>query len=207
MLIQIHPDNPQERYIKQVVDILNSGGIAIFPTDTVYAMGCSLSQPKSVDRIARIKGIKVEKANFSILTNDLSHLSEYTKPLNNHLFRLMKKVLPGPYTFILPANNNVPKIFESRKKTIGIRVPDNGVIQAIIAELGCPLVSTSLHSDDDDYLEYVVNAELIYEKYENLVDLVIDGGIGGVEPSTVLDCSGDEIEIIREGKGSLDFLQ
>ncbi len=207
MLIQIHPDNPQERYIRQVVDILKSGGIAIFPTDTVYAMGCSLSQPKSVDRIARIKGIKVEKANFSILTNDLSHLSEYTKPLNNHLFRLMKKVLPGPYTFILPANNNVPKIFESRKKTIGIRVPDNGVIQAIITELGCPLVSTSLHSDDDDYLEYVVNAELIYEKYENLVDLVIDGGIGGVEPSTVLDCSGDEIEIIREGKGSLDFLQ
>lgn len=207
MLIQIHPDNPQERFVKQVAEILKSGGIAIFPTDSVYAMGCSLLQHKAVERIARIKGIKVEKANFSILTNDLSHLSEYTKPLNNHLFRLMKKVLPGPYTFILPANNNVPKIFESRKKNIGIRVPDNSVIQAIISELGCPLVSTSLHSDDDDYLEYVVNAELIYEKYENLVDLVVDGGIGGVEPSTVLDCTGDEIEIVREGKGPIDFLQ
>lgn len=206
MLLYIHPESPQERQIKQAVELIRNGGIGIFPTDTVYAMGCCLYQHKAVERIARIKGIKPEKANFSILTDGLSNLSEYTKPIDNHLFRLMKKVLPGPYTFILPASSKVPGIFESRKKTIGIRVPDNEILRQIIGILGTPLVSTSLHSDDDDYLEYVVNAELIYEKYESVVDFVIDGGPGGIEPSTVLDCTGDEIEIVREGKGPVDVI-
>ncbi len=206
MLLHIHPENPQERLIQQVVDIIRQGGIGVFPTDSVYAMGCSLYHPKAVERIARIKGIKPEKANFSILTDGLSNLSEYTRPIDNHLFRLMKKVLPGPYTFILPASSKVPGIFESRKKTIGIRVPDNIILHQIIAALGTPLVSTSLHSDDDDYLEYVVNAELIYEKYENQIDFVIDGGPGGIEPSTVLDCTSGEIVIVREGKGPIDII-
>jgi len=206
MLLEIHPVNPQEKYINQIVESLNQGGVVVFPTDTVYAIGCSLYQHKAVERIARIKGIKPEKAKFSILTDGLSNLSEFTKPINNHIFRLMKKVLPGPYTFILPASSKVPGIFESKKKTIGFRVPDNLILQMIISKLGHPLVSTSLHSDDDDYLEYVVNAELIYEKYENLVDFVIDGGPGGIEPSTVLDCTSDDVEIIREGKGPVDML-
>ncbi|KAF5037320.1 putative protein YciO [anaerobic digester metagenome] len=206
MLLEIHPVNPQEKYINQIVESLNQGGVVIFPTDTVYAIGCSLYQHKAVERIARIKGIKPEKAKFSILTDGLSNLSEFTRPINNHIFRLMKKVLPGPYTFILPASSKVPGIFESKKKTIGFRVPDNLILQTIISKLGHPLVSTSLHSDDDDYLEYVVNAELIYEKYENLVDYVIDGGPGGIEPSTVLDCTSDDVEIIREGKGPVDVL-
>lgn len=206
MLLEIHPVNPQEKYIIQVVESLKQGGIVIFPTDTVYALGCSLYQPKAVERIARIKGIKTDKAKFSILTDGMSNLSEFTKPIANNVFRLMKKVLPGPYTFILPASTKVPGMFESKKKTIGFRVPDNTILQMIIARLGHPLVSTSLHSDDDDYLEYVVNAELIYEKYENLVDFVIDGGPGGIEPSTILDCTGDDIEIIREGKGPVDIL-
>ena len=206
MLLEIHPVNPQEKYINQIVESLNQGGVVIFPTDTVYAIGCSLYQHKAVERIARIKGIRTDKAKFSILTDGMSNLSEFTKPINNHIFRLMKKVLPGPYTFILPASSKVPGIFESKKKTIGFRVPDNLILQMIISKLGHPLVSTSLHSDDDDYLEYVVNAELIYEKYENLVDFVIDGGPGGIEPSTVLDCTSDDVEIIREGKGPVDVL-
>ena len=206
MLLEIHPVNPQEKYINQIVESLNQGGVVVFPTDTVYAIGCSLYQHKAVERIARIKGIKPEKAKFSILTDGLSNLSEFTRPINNHIFRLMKKVLPGPYTFILPASSKVPGIFESKKKTIGFRVPDNLILQMIISKLGHPLVSTSLHSDDDDYLEYVVNAELIYEKYENLVDFVIDGGPGTIEPSTVLDCTSDDVEIIREGKGPVDML-
>lgn len=206
MLLEIHPVNPQEKYINQIVDSLRQGGIVIFPTDTVYAMGCSLYQHKAVERIARIKGIKPDKAKFSILTDGLSNLSEFTKPIGNNVFRLMKKVLPGPYTFILPASNKVPGIFETKKKTIGFRVPDNKILQTIISTLGHPLVSTSLHSEDDDYLEYVVNAGLIYDKYENLVDFVIDGGNGGIEPSTVLDCTGEDIEIIREGKGPVDVL-
>ncbi|HPS83608.1 MAG TPA: L-threonylcarbamoyladenylate synthase [Bacteroidales bacterium] len=206
MLLEIHPVNPQEKYISQIVESLNQGGVVIFPTDTVYAIGCSLYQHKAVERIARIKGIRTDKAKFSILTDGMSNLSEFTKPINNRIFRLMKKVLPGPYTFILPASSKVPGIFESKKKTIGFRVPDNLILQMIISKLGHPLVSTSLHSDDDNYLEYVVNAELIYEKYENLVDFVIDGGPGGIEPSTVLDCTSDDVEIIREGKGPVDVL-
>jgi len=206
MLLHIHPENPQERNIKTVVDTLQSGGIIVFPTDTVYALGCSLFDHKAVTRIARLKNIKPDKAKFSILVHSLSNLSEYAKPIDNNLFRLMKSVLPGPYTFILSASSNVPKIFETRKKTIGIRYPDNIIVQQIIEKLGHPIVSTSLHSDADDYLDYIVDPELIHDKYEKLVDLVISGGWGGIEPSTVIDCSNDELEIIREGKGSVDFL-
>ena len=204
MLINIHPDNPQERYVKQIAEILRNGGIGIIPTDTVYAFGCSLYQYKAFERIARLKGIKPEKANFSILTGGLSHLSEFTRPINNNIFRIMKKVLPGPYTFILPASKNIPNIFETKKKTIGFRVPDNKIISNIINELGHPIVSTSIRSDDD-FIEYITNAELIFEEYENLVDFAIDGGAGGIEPSTIIDCTGDEIEIIREGKGKIDL--
>lgn len=207
MLLAVHPDNPQERNIDKVVQTIEKGGIIIFPTDTVYALGCSILNQKAVNRIAKLKNIKPEKANFSLLVNSLSILSDYAKPLNNHLFRLMKGVLPGPYTFILDANSNVPKIFANRKKTIGIRYPDNNIIQMIIEKLGHPLVSTSLHSDSDDYLEYVIDAELIYEKYQKHVDIVIDAGIGGIEASTVLDCTNDEITIIREGKGPIDFVE
>ncbi|PLW93859.1 MAG: threonylcarbamoyl-AMP synthase [Marinilabiliales bacterium] len=206
MQLHIHPDNPQDRNINTVVEELQNGGIIVFPTDTVYALGCSLFDHKAVTRIARLKNIKPEKAKFSILVNSLSNLSEYAKPIDNNLFRLMKSVLPGPYTFILTASSNVPKIFETRKKTIGIRYPDNNIVQHIIEKLGHPIVSTSLHSDADDYLEYIVDPELIHDKFEKLVDIVINGGWGGIEPSTVIDCSNDELEIIREGKGPVDFI-
>lgn len=205
MLLQIHPSNPQERYINSVVKIIEDGGVIIFPTDTVYAVGCGLRSFKAVERIAKLKNIKPEKANFSLLVNSLSNISEYAKQIDNKVFRVMKSLLPGPYTFILNANNNVPKIFESKKKTIGIRYPDNNIVLQIVEKLGYPLVSTSLHSDSDDYFDYVIDAELIYEKFEKIVDAVIDGGQGGVEPSTVLDCTSDEIVVVREGKGSIDF--
>lgn len=204
MFIRIHPENPQERLIKQIVGILNNDGVIITPTDTVYAIACSAYRHKAIEKVARIKGVKLEKAHFSFLCPDLSVLSEYTKPINNELFRLMKRTLPGPYTYILKAGNKVPKILESNKKTIGIRVPDNTILQSILTELGEPLMTTSLHTDDDDYFEYVIDAELIYEKYENSVDVVIDGGTGGIVPSTVIDASSDELILVREGLGSIE---
>lgn len=204
MFIRIHPDDPQERLIKQIVSILNNDGVIITPTDTVYAICCSAYRHKAIEKVAKIKGIKLEKANFSFICPDLSVLSEYSKPISNEIFRLMKRTLPGPYTYILKAGNKVPKILESNKKTIGIRIPDNKILQTILKELGEPLMTTSLHTDDDDYFEYVIDAELIYEKYENTVDAVIDGGPGGIIPSTVIDASRDELEIIREGLGSIE---
>lgn len=200
MLLKIHPDNPDFRQIKMVVECLNDGGTIIYPTDTVYGLGCDIYKSKAVDKIAIIKGIKKQKANFSFICHDLSQLSEFTKPISNNVFRLMKKSLPGPYTFILKATNKVPKLFQSKKKTVGIRVPDNNIINYIVKELGNPVMSTSIH-DDDDIIEYTTDPELIYEKYKNLVDIVIDGGFGDNEPSTILDCTTDEITIIREGKG------
>ncbi len=200
MLLKIHPDNPDFRQIKMVVECLNNGGTIIYPTDTVYGLGCDIYKSKAVDKIAIIKGIKKQKANFSFICHDLSQLSEFTKPISNNVFRLMKKSLPGPYTFILKATNKVPKLFQSKKKTVGIRVPDNNIINYIVKELGNPVMSTSIH-DDDDIIEYTTDPELIYEKYKNLVDIVIDGGFGDNEPSTILDCTTDEITIIREGKG------
>jgi len=203
MLIRIYNENPNPRDIRRVVEVLREGGIIIYPTDTVYGMGCNISNSKAVERIAKIKGIQVEKANFSFICSDLSHLSDYTKPISNHVFKLMKKHLPGPFTFILGANNNVPKYFAGRKKTVGIRIPDNSIVREIVRELGNPILSSSIH-DEDEILEYSTDPELIHEKYSELVDMVIDGGYGGLIPSTIVDCTDSEPLIVRQGKGKLN---
>ena len=203
MMIKIYPENPSPKHIKMVIDILENGGVVIFPTDTVYALGCSINKPKALDKIAQLKGIKKEKANFSFLVNDLSMLSDFAKPFDNKTFRLMRKNLPGPFTFILNANSNIPKIFQSKKKTIGIRIPENNILASIIEEMGTPLVSTSIH-DEDKILEYTTDPELIHKKYKDRVDIVIDGGYGDNVASTVVDCTGDEPEILRQGKGILE---
>lgn len=202
MLIKIYPENPSEKAILRVVDKLNEGNVIIFPTDTIYGMGCSIYQPKAISRIAKIKGVKMEKANFSIIFNNLSMLSEFTKPISTHIFRLMRKNLPGPFTFILEANNNVPKIFHGKKKTIGIRIPDNNIVLQIVEKLGHPILTTSIR-DEDTIVEYTTDPELIEEKYHELVDFVIDGGYGDNEASTVVDCVSGEPEITRQGKGIL----
>ena len=202
MLLKIHPETPSLRQIKIVVDCLNSGGIIIYPTDTIYGLGCDIFNSKAIDKIARLKGIKKEKANFSFLCHDLSHISDFTKPISNPVYKLMKSSLPGPFTFILNGNSNVPRIFQSKKKTVGIRVPANNIILEIIKELGNPIMSTSIH-DDDEIVEYTTDPELIYERYKDKVDIVIDGGYGDNQPSTIIDCTTDEAIIIREGKGVL----
>jgi len=204
MLIRIHPETPAQRQIQQVVEVLKKDGVVIFPTDTIYAVGCSIFSPKALDRVARIKGITAKMANFSFLCSDLSQLADYSKPINNDVYRLMRRNLPGPFTFILNASSNVPKLFGSKKKTVGIRVPENNIIAEIIKELGNPLMSTSIH-DEDDIIEYSTDPELIYEKYDHLVDMVIDGGYGDNVPSTILDCTGEEIVIAREGKGVVEW--
>lgn len=202
MLLKIYPQNPSARQIDRVVECLRDGGIVIYPTDTIYGLGCDIYHNKAIDKIAKIKGIKKEKANFSFICNNLSQLSDFTRPIDNSVFKLMKNLLPGPYTFILNANNNVPKIFQSKKKTIGIRVPDNNIIKEIVEGLGNPLISTSIH-DEDEILEYTTDPELIYEKYKSIVDIVIDGGYGDNEPSTIIDCTGKEIFVVRKGKGEI----
>lgn len=203
MLIKIYPENPNPKAIEQVVDVLKRGGIIIYPTDTVYGLGCDITNQKAIERICRIRGIKPEKANFSFICSDLSHISDYVKPIDTTVFRLLKKALPGPFTFIFNASNNVPKLLSSNKKTVGIRVPDNNIAREIVKILGNPILSTSI-KDDDELVEYSTDPELIHEKYEDLVDLVIDGGYGDNEPSTVVDCTNGDFEIIREGKGILD---
>lgn len=202
MLIKLYEDNPNPRQIATVVECLNDGGLIIYPTDTVYGLGCNIFKPKSVERVAQIKGVKVEKSNFSFICADMTHISDYTKPFGNNVYKLMRKALPGPFTFILDANNNVPKLFQSKKKTVGIRIPDNNIILEIVRELGNPILTTSIY-DEDDIIEYTTDPELIHEKYGNIVDIVIDGGYGGNEPSTVVDCTGDDIVVVREGKGYL----
>lgn len=204
MFVRLFNENPNPREIRRIVEILRDGGIIIYPTDTVYGMGCDITQPKAVEKVARIKGINIEKSNFSFICSDFSHLSDYTKPIPSSVFKLMKKNLPGPFTFILEANNNVPKYFKGKKKTVGIRVPDNNIIRDIVAELGNPILSTSIH-DEDEILEYTTDPELIYEKYQEIADVVIDGGYGELIPSTIVDCSSDEIVIVREGKGILEY--
>ncbi|GGI25232.1 L-threonylcarbamoyladenylate synthase [Pedobacter mendelii] len=203
MLIKIYPENPNERAIEQVVEVLRKGGLIIYPTDTVYGLGCDITNPKAIEKIARIRGIKPEKANFSFICHDLSHISDFIKPIDNTTFRVLKKALPGPFTFIFNANNNVPKLLSSNKKTVGIRVPDNNIARCIVKELGNPILSTSI-KDDDELVEYSTDPELIYEKYQDLVDLVIDGGYGDNEASTVIDCTNGEFEVIREGKGDIE---
>jgi tRNA threonylcarbamoyl adenosine modification protein (Sua5/YciO/YrdC/YwlC family) len=205
MLLKIYPENPSEKHLQMVIECLNDDGVIIYPSDTVYSIACSILKPRAFERIARIKGINPSKANFSFICHDLSSLASYTRPIPNSVYKMMRKVLPGPYTFILEASNNVPKIFQSRKKTIGIRIPDNNIAREIVRLLGNPLMTTSIH-DDDDIIEYTTDPELIYEKYQKLVDIVIDGGYGDNEASTVIDCTGSEPLLIRQGKGETEGL-
>lgn len=198
MLLHIHPENPQPRLIKQVVESLQKGGIIIYPTDTVYGLGCDILQQKAVERICRIKQVDPKKAQLSFVCSDLSHLSDFTKPLANPTYRLLKDYLPGPYTFILPASKMVPKILQSKKDTIGLRIPANNIAMAIIKELGRPILSASLPGE---MVEDYTDPEIMYENFVHEVEYVIDGGIGGVIPSTVIDCTGDEPVLIREGLG------
>jgi tRNA threonylcarbamoyl adenosine modification protein (Sua5/YciO/YrdC/YwlC family) len=204
MLVRLYEENPNTKIIQQIVEILHQGGIIIYPTDTVYGIGCDITNQKAVEKIARLKGMRVENTNPSFICSDLSHLSDYTKPIPTPVFKLMKRYLPGPFTFILEANNNVPKYFKGKKKTVGIRIPDNNIIRAIVAELGNPILSTSIH-DEDEILEYTTDPELIYEKYQDIADVVIDGGYGDLLPSTVVDCTGPEPEITRVGKGHIEL--
>jgi tRNA threonylcarbamoyl adenosine modification protein (Sua5/YciO/YrdC/YwlC family) len=202
--IKIYEDKPNEAAIAKVVKVLKDGGLVIYPTDTVYGLGCDITNTKALERIAKIKGVKLDKANFSFVCHDLSNLSDYVKQIDTSTFKLLKRALPGPYTFILPGNTNLPKEFK-KKTTVGIRVPDNSIALEIVRQLGNPIVSTSI-LDEDDVIEYTTDPELIFEKWQNLVDMVIDGGYGGNIGSTIIDLSGDEPIVVREGKGSLDIL-
>ena len=202
--IKIYKDNPNPTEINKVVDVLKKGGLVIYPTDTVYGLGCDITNTKAVEKIARIKGLKLEKANFSFICNDLSHLSDYVKQIDTPTYKLLKRALPGPYTFILPGSKSLPKVFK-KKKTVGIRVPDNTIARAIVEALGNPIISTSIY-DEDDVLEYTTDPELIFEKWQHLVDGVIDGGFGDNYASTIIDLTAQEPVVIREGKGSLDIL-
>lgn len=201
--IKIYEENPNPKEIQRVVNVLRKGGLVIYPTDTVYGLGCDITNTKALEKIARIKGIKLTKANWSFICADLSNLSDYVRQIDTATFKILKRSLPGPYTFILPGNNNLPKDFK-KKKTVGIRIPDNSTAKAIVEALGNPIVSTSIH-DEDEVLEYTTDPELIYEKWQKLVDIVIDGGYGGNIGSTIIDLSDGEPEVIREGKGDIDI--
>ena len=202
--LKIYNDNPNQKEIEKVVKVLQSGGLIIYPTDTVYGLGCDFTNMKAMEKVARIKGVKLEKANFSFVCNDLSHLSDYVKQIETPVYKILKRALPGPYTFILPGSTNLPKAFKKRK-TVGIRVPDNNIARTIVEQLGNPIISTSIH-DEDEVIEYTTDPELIFEKWQHIVDLVIDGGYGDNHASTVIDLTQSEPEIIREGKGSLDVI-
>ena len=201
--IKIYPENPNPKEIQKVVKVLKNGGLIIYPTDTVYGLGCDITNIKALERIARIKGVKLEKANFSFVCENLSNLSDYVKQIDTTTFKILKRALPGPYTFILPGAKTLPNPFKKRK-TVGIRVPDNSIALALVAALGNPIVSTSIR-DDDEVIEYTTDPELIHEKWDHLVDLVIDGGYGDNEASTIIDLSENEPIVIREGKGSLEI--
>lgn len=203
MFLKLHAENPNPRYVKMIIECLENDGVIIFPTDTIYAIGCSVNSSKALDRIARIKGIKKEKANFSFIFHDLSMLSEFTRPINNDVFKLMKRNLPGAFTFIVEANNNVPKLFKNNKKTIGIRIPDQPIITNIVRELGCPIITTSI-LDEDEISGFMTDPEEINDVYSDRVDIVIDGGYGNKEESTIVDCTDNDIVVLREGKGILE---
>ncbi|WBX74418.1 L-threonylcarbamoyladenylate synthase [Tenacibaculum pacificus] len=202
--IKLYNDNPNPKEIAKIVKVLQNGGLIIYPTDTVYGLGCDITNTKALEKIAKIKGVKLEKSNFSFICNNLSHLSDYVKQIDSSTFKILKRALPGPYTFILPGSTSLPKAFKKRK-TIGIRIPDNIIAQTIVEALGNPIVSTSIH-DEDEVIEYTTDPELIFEKWQNIVDIVIDGGYGDNYASTVIDLTTDSPEVIREGKGSLDIL-
>jgi tRNA threonylcarbamoyl adenosine modification protein (Sua5/YciO/YrdC/YwlC family) len=201
--VRIYEENPNPKEINKVVDVLKSGGLIIYPTDTVYALGCDINNAKALEHVARLKKVKLDKANFSFVCYDLSNLSDYVKQIDTTTFKILKRALPGPYTFILPGAKLLPTAFK-KKKTVGIRIPNNNIVLEIVKELGNPIISTSIY-DEDEVLEYTTDPELIHEKWNHLVDLVIDGGYGGNEPSTIIDLSEDEPIIVREGKGSLEI--
>lgn len=202
MLLHIHPDNPQPRHIKTVVERLKKGGVIIYPTDTIYGLGCDILEHKAIQKVCAMKGVDPKKAQLSFICSDLSHLSDYTKQLSTATYRVLKEHLPGPYTFILPASKLVPKILQSKKDTIGLRIPDNKIACAIIKELGRPILSASLPGE---MIEDYTDPEIMYENFMHEVDIVIDGGIGSTVPSTVVDCTGDEFSIIRQGAGSFSL--
>ena len=202
-LLKIFPENPNPKAIKKVIEVLKKGGLIIYPTDTVYGLGCDITNVKALERIAKIKGIKLERSNFSFICHDLSNLSDYVTQIDTSTFKLLKRTLPGPYTFILPGASSLPHPFK-KKKTVGIRIPDNSIALEIVKSLGNPIVSTSIH-DEDELLEYTTDPELIFEKWSSKVDLVIDGGFGDNTPSTVVEVKDSEITILREGKGTIDI--
>ena len=202
--IKIYEENPNEKQVREVVNTLRNGGLVIFPTDTVYSLGCDINNPKALKKLAQIKGVNIEKAKFSFITDSLSNLSDYIGQISNPTFKLLKRALPGPYTFIMPSNSKLPKPFK-KKKTVGIRIPDNAIISTIVKELGNPVASTSI-KDDDEFIEYATDPEEIFKNWQNKVDIVIDGGFGGNKASSVIDVSSGIPELIREGKGSIDVL-
>ena len=205
MILRVHPENPETHKIKIIAAAIKKGAVVIIPTDSVYALACDIKNKKAVERICILKGIKPSKANFSLLCEDLSNLSDYTLNVSKNIFRILKKNLPGPFTFILNANNNVPKIFDNNKKTIGIRVPQNEISRSIINALGNPIVATSLNNNNDDIIGYLNDPDEIHDMFENRIDMIIDGGQGGITPSAVVFCTNNEIEVIREGKRSLIY--
>jgi len=204
MLIRIYNENPNPKQIRQIVDLLEDGGIIIYPTDTVYAMGCDIMATNAIEKIARFKGLNPQNPELSLIFHDMSQLSEYTIIHDNNIFKLLKRNLPGPFTFIVQANNQIPKLFKNKKKTVGIRIPDNNIVLELVRELGRPIITTSIH-DPDELIEYTTDPELIYEKYRDFTDTVIDGGFGKNEASTIVDCTGDEIVVVRQGLGVLEI--
>jgi len=204
MLVKIYSENPSKKYIRMIVDILQQGGIIIYPTDTVYAMGCDIKAVKAIEKIASFKGHNPNNPDLSVIFHSMSQLSEYTIIRDNNIFKLMKRNLPGPFTFIVQANNQIPKMFKNKKKTVGVRIPRNNITLEIVRENGRPLITTSIHNDGE-ILEYTTDPELIHEKYRDIVDIVVDGGYGSNEPSTVVDCTGEEIVIVRQGLGELQL--
>ncbi len=204
MLLRIYPENPNPKAIEQVVSVLKKGGLIIYPTDTIYGIGCDITNHKAYEKLCQLKRIKPEKANFSFVCHDLSHISDYIKPIDTAAFRVLKKALPGPFTFIFEANNNVPKLISSSKKTVGIRVPDNNIAREIVRQLGNPVISASIRDESDEILEYFTDPELIYDEFKDRVDIVVDGGFGDNMASTVVDCTSGDFNILREGKGDLN---
>ena len=204
MLLRIYPENPNQDRIRKVVNVLEEGGIVIYPTDTVYAVGCDIKANKSIEKIARMKGLNPLNPDLSLIFHDMSQLSEYTVIRDNSVFKLLKRNLPGPFTFIVQANNQIPKLFKNKKKTVGIRIPDNNIVLELVRELGRPIITTSIH-DPDEVIEYTTDPELIFEKYHDFAEIVINGGYGMNEASTIVDCTSDEIKIVRQGLGILEL--
>jgi len=204
MLIKIYNENPNHKQIRRVADLLEEGGIVIYPTDTVYAMGCDIRATRTIEKIARFKGLNPKNPDLSLIFHDMSQLSEYTIIRDNTIFKLLKRNLPGPFTFIVTANNQIPRMFKNKKKTVGIRIPQNNIVLELVRELRHPIITTSIH-DPDELIEYTTDPELIFEKYHEFVDAVIDGGYGHNEPSTIVDCTGDEIVVVRQGLGIVEW--